>query len=171
MSRVSVIHHVPGRLRIRLPRTASSRHVEKRLLQHRGIRACRPSASAHSIVVEYQPSETDANAILSVVASVLGLPPEAISEPDGDERHPLSRRLVRFVARVNGRIATMTRGNVDLQVLLALTLIAWAGRQVVRGRARELPWSAALWYAYELFRHHSRAAALQGGVQHPIEPV
>lgn len=171
MSRVAVIHHVPGRLRLRLPKDVGSRRVEKRLLEHRGVRACRRSAGARSIVVEYHPSETDANAILSVVASVLGLPPETVTATDGDRAHPLSRRLVRVVARVNSGIAKMTRGNVDLQVLLALSLVAVALRQIVRGRARELPWSAALWYAYELFRHHAQAAPRPGIVEPPIELV
>ena len=171
MADISVMHHIPGRLRVRLPAEVSGRRIEQRLLQHAGVKAVRRSRRARSLVIEYEPSQTDASGILEVLASVLGLPPEAISDPDRKTSTPLSRAFVHAVRRLDRRVVNLTNHHVDLQSLLALSLVAWALRQILGGRARELPWSTALWYAYELFRHHAQRAPRTGGISDPPESL
>jgi Heavy metal associated domain 2 len=156
MAGASVIHHTHGRLRVRLPAAASGRRIEQHLLRHPGVTACRRSPRARSLVIEYEPAEADVSGILEVLASVLGLPADAITDTEPAVPRPLSRMLVRTVRRLNRWTATVTHHHVNLQSLLAFCLVALAVRQIVQRQARELPWSAALWYAYELFRHQAR---------------
>jgi len=83
----------------------------------------------------------------------------AAEEPGCDGPNPFSRLIIDAAAKLNAGIARVTGCHVDLRTLLAVSLLAWAVRQIVRGRARELSWSTAMWYAYELFRHHGEAVA------------
>jgi hypothetical protein len=58
------------------------------------------------------------------------------------------------VSEVNATVGRLTGGIADLRTLLPLALVAWAMRQILRGQASPLAWSAALWYAHGLFRDY-----------------
>ena len=158
--RLKVVHSIPGRLRVRLPTNARVPGLEDQLLAHSGVRAARHVPRTRSVVIQYHPEETTAETLLHALAAITGIEVDA-GFAVGDL--PLSESITGAVSRVNTVLTRHTANQIDLPTLLALSLGGWAVLQLVRGRARPLPWPTALWYAYELFRHRG-----QGGRQTPV---
>ncbi len=163
-----VIHSIPGRLRVRLPTGVDVPGLEQRLLAHSGVRAARHSPRTRSVVIQYHPEETTAETLLDVLAAIAGVEPDAGFEVGA---LPLSQSITRAVSRVNTALTQRTANQIDLPTLLALSLGGWAVLQIVRGRARQLPWPTALWYAYELFRHHGQVRGQARAQVIPAAPI
>jgi hypothetical protein len=157
--RLQIVHSTPGRLRVRLPTNAHVPGLEERLLAHSGVRAARHSPRTRSVVIQYHPDETTVKTMLDALAAITGIEADAGFEV-GDL--PLSQSIARAVSRANTALTRRTANQIDLPTLLALSLGGWAVLQLVRGRARPLPWPTALWYAYELFRHHGQGGGRTG---------
>ncbi len=169
--RLHVVHSIPGRLRVRLPTNAHVPGLEEQLLAHSGVRAARHSPRTRSVVIQYHPEDTTVKTLLDALSAITGIEADAGFEV-GDL--PLSQSITHAVSRVNTALTRHTANQIDLPTLLALSLGGWAVLQIVRGRARPLPWPTALWYAYELFRHHGQvrgqtlAQAISAG---PLRPA
>jgi hypothetical protein len=157
--RLKVVHNIPGRLRVRLPTHAHLPGLEVQLLANSGVRAARHVPRTRSVVIQYHPEETTAETLLHALAAITGIEVDA-GFAVGDL--PLSESITGAVSRVNTALTRHTANQIDLPTLLALSL-GGAVLQLVRGRARPLPWPTALWYAYELFRHRG-----QVGRQTPV---
>jgi hypothetical protein len=169
---LAVIHNIPGRLRVRLPLGVQVPGLEKQLRAHPGVKTYRHSPRARSVLLEYEPTETTAETLLELMASIAGIDVDPLEAGPGGLPAPLSHTITRAVSSLNAEIAKRTSYHLDMRTLLALSLGAWAATQIVRGRARSLPWSTALWYAYELFRHHTLALRLQAGsMPTPLQAV
>jgi hypothetical protein len=158
--RLQIVHSIPGRLRVRLPTNARVPGLEERLLAHSGVRTARHFPRTRSVVIQYHPEETTAETLLHALTAIAGVESDTGFEV-GDL--PLSESITRAVSYANTALTRRTANQIDLPTLLALSLGGWAVLQLVRGRARPLPWPTALWYAYELFRHRG-----QGGRQTPV---
>jgi hypothetical protein len=151
--RFRVVQSISGRLRIRLPAGVQVPDLEERLLAQPGVKAARHSPRTRSVLIQYHPDETSAETLLDALAATAGVEADAGFE---DEAPPLSQSITRAVSRANTVVTRRTANQIDLPTLVALSLGGWAVLQLVRGRARPLPWPTALWYGYELFRHHGQ---------------
>jgi hypothetical protein len=156
----TVVHNVPGRLRLRVPslRDVDWRRAELERLadesDHVEYLATRPAA--RSLIVEYDPDQASAAEVLSEVSNALGLQVQSY-ESTGDSATVDSRRVARRVREVvreaNSRVAEAT-GGADLRLLLPGTLFVLSIGALLGARRREMPhWHSMLWYAYNLFNH------------------
>lgn len=167
----TVVHHIPGRLRVRLPRA----HRHPRLLRELrefveglgGVEQVEINPTTGSILVHYQPeSHEQIRSLLESAARAqtpLETPPEldeADELADKIEKEAeflaghseLARQVVTAVKRLNLEIREATDNTVDLKVLLPAGLAVWAflkaGAEV----------STPLWVTLAIFSFNSFVA-------------
>ncbi len=94
--------------------------------------------------------------ILAAIAEHAGAKAPAPAAPAARGARPTVVAAVTSIFReVDARIARASGGAVGLGVLVPAALTLWAARELLRGRARPLAWSSALWYAHSLFREYA----------------
>jgi hypothetical protein len=159
MSTASVVHDIPGRLRLRLPPGANADGARQALGAESGVQACEWSPRTRSLLVLYDRDRTSGSTIVDAVARVTGL--DASMPPGGDtattEVAPagtLTLGVRDMFSDLDQRIQRTTRGLIGLRGVLPTALAAWALTEIIRGRAAPLAWSSALWYAHGLFRDY-----------------
>lgn len=163
MSRLLIVHDIPGRLRLRLPTAATTDDLPAGMLKETGVTGCRWSARTRSLLVLYRPEAADATTLADAVARQTGT--ERGPGPAGLASSPLEAGAaltvgLRDAAQVlDERVQRVTRGTLGLGSLVPLALMGWALTEVVRGRTGPLAWSSALWYAHGLYRDYSMPAS------------
>jgi hypothetical protein len=157
---VVVLHEMPGRLRLRLPPHVEGARLEAALVKEPGVEACAWRPLTRSLLVRYRPGATTSAALRGVAAVHAGPEATGTAPPRGPRlraRSPLARAIREAFTELDAGVARASRGTIDLGLLLPLGLAAWGAREIVRGQAGPLAWSAALWYAHGLFRHYGMA--------------
>jgi hypothetical protein len=158
MAPVRILHRIPGRLRLGLPRLADPREVVTALEGREGFLSWRWSQRTRSLLLLYDAQATSDEAVLSIVATRLG----GADVEQGVSRAPkpagppaLATAVSQAMAELDARVASATRGIVDVRLLFPLGLFAWAVLELSRGAVAPLAWSSALWYAHGLFRDYN----------------
>src|SRR5690242_16872946 len=149
-----VVHDIPGRLRFRAPAGLDADAVQRAVGAVPGVGACAWSPRTRSLLVLYDPAQTDRQAVVDAVAHTVGNaiadahPTIAVTavEPGGT----LALGVRQLFGELDQRVQRASRGLVGLGGLLPVALTAWALTEVVRGRVGPLAWSSALWYAHGL---------------------
>lgn len=151
-----VVHHMPGRLRVRIPAGAHSAGVVDQVTAIAGVRAASWSPRTRGLLVLYDAAATDSAAILNAVAdhtdAELTPTPDV---PNGDRPPTLAAAVTSLAQDLNVRVMRKSGGLITLGALVPLALTMWAATEVVRGRTGPLAWSTALWYAHGLFRDYN----------------
>jgi hypothetical protein len=156
-----VLHDIPGRLRIRLPRGARIEGLVDEVGQLGGVVSATWSERTRGLLVRYRPEVTSSRTLVDAVAAHAGVATVSAttaSRPSRD-RSALTGAVTATVSEVNAAVGRLTGGIADLRTLVPLGLVAWAVREILRGRAGPLAWSAALWYAHGLFRDYGLDAS------------
>jgi hypothetical protein len=161
---LAVVHDIPGRLRVRLPARARSAGLMEAIGALPGIVSCVWSDRTRSLLVRYRPEEASSQALVGAIAAHVGIlnPPAAPGPPESPASPALIDAVTRTVSALNLALGRLTGGVADLRTLLPLALVAWAAREILRGRAGPIAWSAALWYAHGLFRDYGLGARDRG---------
>jgi hypothetical protein len=164
MNGVRIVHNIPGRLRLRLPVGAETEGLPGAVDAKAGVTGCTFSPRTRSLLVRYESERVSAAEIAALVAQRAGLaaPPEALKSQEigavpAEAGVSLATGVTAAVGELDRRVQRATRGVVGLAGLLMVSLTAWALGEIVRGRARPIAWSSALWYAHGLFRDYSSA--------------
>jgi Heavy metal associated domain 2 len=154
---LAVVHDIPGRLRLRLPRGTTTAELAAVVGRQPGVIECRWAARTRSLLIQYQPGVTSPSALVEAVAAHSGAAPEPRPGPAPApvSRPPLARAIATSLAELDQGVARATRGALDLRLLFPLALAGWALREILRGQAGALAWSSALWYAHGLFRDYN----------------
>ena len=158
MASLRILHRIPGRLRLSFPDRADPRAVVTALEGQRGFLSWRWNQRTRSLLLLYDPEATSGEALLEVVANRLGAadvdqgPPQA-PRPPGPPA--LAVAVSQGLAELDARVASTTRGLVDLRLLFPIGLFTWAILELSRGAVGPLAWSSALWYAHGLFRDYN----------------
>ncbi len=157
---LTVVHDIPGRLRIRLPKGARSAGLGEALGKHAGVLSCVWSERTRGVLVRYRPEVTSSGVLIAAVAAHAGV--ESVAAPAAlasNTRPVLVGAMTRTASELNVAVGRLTGGIADLRTLVPLGLVAWAAREILRGQAGPLAWSAALWYAHGLFRDYALDAS------------
>jgi hypothetical protein len=157
---LAILHDIPGRLRVRLPRGARTEGVAEAVARLPGVANARWSPRTRSLLALYRAEEVDADDLAQSIAThadvgLAARTSHASGDADGAARAPVAAAVMETVGKVNRRIMSATRGNLSLGLLVPLALTLWALRDATRGPLRPLPWSTALWYAHGLFRDYN----------------
>jgi hypothetical protein len=137
-----VIHHIPGRLRVKLPKAKGNyallQQIKESISPRPGVKRVEVSATTGSVVVHYDPEmHEDYHTHLGDFAahqSLFALQPPEITEADEIARKiemeaefladhsDAARVVVNFVKQLNEQVKRATDNSVDLKVLLPLGL-------------------------------------------------
>jgi hypothetical protein len=155
MNEVHVVHDIPGRLRLRLPRTAHVEGLREAVAAEPGVTDCTWSPRTGSMLLRYRPEAATVAALVESVARHTGL--EVSSQPaTGPERSEPAVTAV--FGELDRRVRRATGDRAGLGGLIPMALALWAVAEIVRGRAAPLVWSSALWYAHGLYRDYHESA-------------
>jgi Heavy metal associated domain 2 len=155
---LSIVHDVPGRLRLRVPGRQGPERLDEALRGLPGVMDFTWSARTRGLLVRYRPEVTSRDAIIASVTERLDLAPAG-----GDGRpnaspgpvSPIAPATIRLFGEFDSSLRRLSGGTLDLRTLVPLVLVLWAVREIARGNAGPLPWSTALWCAHGLFRDYN----------------
>ena len=151
-----IVHHIPGRLRVRVAAPTDGDSLAEALLKVPGVRSAAWSPRARSVLVLYEPAPAAAVAILDALGEHGFVEePAAVAAPPRDARVPLARAVSDAFADLDAGVRRASRGYLALGAVVPLALTLWAVRELALGRTAPLAWSSALWYAHGLFRDYN----------------
>lgn len=151
-----IVHHIPGRLRLRLPAEAAGDALAEAIHGVPGVRSSVWSPRTRGLLVMYQPEPAVATAILDAVRDHGAVDDGGLIDTAPAQPAPtVARAVMGAFGEVDARVRRVTRGTVGLGGLIPMALVAWAARELLAGRAGPLAWSSALWYAHGLFRDYN----------------
>ena len=160
---LSVVHAIPGRIRLRIPAGARIAGLAEAVSGLEGVANAEWSPRTRSLLVRYRAATVTADEIIDLVARHADVAPTAITAAPAaaNGRSPVAAAVVELATHMNRRLAERTNGTLDLRTLVPLGLALWAVRELLRGQLAPLGWSSALWYAHGLFRDYNLPSAEQ----------
>jgi hypothetical protein len=162
LPKVTLVHHHPGRLRLRgdvLERSASvATRMCEAVSRIDGVGRVAHKRASGSLLVEYAPERIDADAILGAVSDAGVLLVEAPRRPDA------SGAVVGAARTINAQVGEATRGAADLHGIVSFALGVGAVTSLALGRQSRWPrWDNLLYWSYTFFRDvHLRDAERSG---------
>lgn len=164
---VTVVHALPGRLRLKVPRVkgdaAFARRVEERLRAVPALRQVTAVPLTGSVVVHYDPhaiTSPPALLALSEAATELfpGLNleelPRLLTLEESTPTAPtssLAAVLVGFFSRLNSQVSAATGGLIDLKMLLPLSLFGLGVRALLTDSKLKPSWYDYFWFGFSIF--------------------
>ena len=167
-SALRVVHATSGRLRMRGPARVLNEQLADSVRNLAGVKACRYSPQARSLLVLFEPPTITARSIVEAAARHAGIDDGEVvglaHEPDGrafdgNGHSAFAAGMAEAFGAVDQQVRRATRGMTGLGALLPIALTLWAMREIALGRAAPLAWSSALWYAHGLFRDYNSPPA------------
>ena len=158
---ISIVHDIPGRLRLRLASVPGLEDLARELTAGAvpGVVDCVWSPRTGSLRIHYDRAALTAEPIVDWVArrAAADKPePERVPSrsPVSGPRATFATALRATMVELNRRVTRVTGGTLDLSGVFVASLLVWAAREMVRGRMVPLAWSTALWYAHGLFHDY-----------------
>ena len=142
LQRAQIVHHIPGRLRIKLPsakgKAAMLEHIKRALSPQHGVRRVDVNPMTGSVLVHYEPDFHNEYLLRLAAhaenAKLFTLEPPELTETDEfvhkvkveaeflASRSEAARTIVDFFKRLNESVKVATGNAVDLNVLLPLSV-------------------------------------------------
>ena len=158
-----VVHHVPGRLRIRVQGAGDAGFLEdvrRVLVGLPGVETVRLSEESSSVVIGYSRTDPDFVSRLASLASSLGFEADALpgQAGDADERELPSRLphshlaegIVSTASRLDAELRRTSGGYVDLKMLVPIAACAASGLSMRRGQGTPM-WLTLAIFAFNAF--------------------
>jgi hypothetical protein len=161
---LELVHHHPGRLRVRAAVLRDDAELAERITQALegmpGIARVTHNARTGSVLVEYEPGLVEPDAIAEQIAKTAQL----ISPFDPRAAKPVFRpagALIEGTRELNAIAEELTGGRVDLRSLVPAALAGAAAYSFAFGKGPRLPrWDNLLWWSYSVFHSlHAREIA------------
>ncbi len=166
MKSAHVVHHVPGRVRIRVPGAGQGLHqLADQVAAVPGIESVRTSPHTDSMIIHYDEEspgagQPDAAQAIKQLLNI-AMPEEAQAserivralelESDYLTKHSVTaRRLVHFVRGLNARLKLATDNSLDLPVLLPAGLAVLSALTARKSRPSPL-WITLLIFSFNSF--------------------
>jgi len=171
-----IVHHTPGRLRLRVPREAlngrGAEAVHSALAERPGVLQVRVTPLAGSLLVRYDPARAQlADLTAALQRAGLHIAP-AVAEPPParpDEPTALGQLIDRLAGQLDERVDRATGHRLDLRTLLPVGLGALALRELLAGRVQAAPWYVLLWWSFDSYLKLRRRPP--GGPASPPDPL
>lgn len=161
---LTLVHHHPGRLRVRadvfVRDVAAFERVREALALMDGVEKATHNPVAGSVLITYQPGRCDVDEVLDRVAEAAGLG-EVIDEVEARARRAgPAVGVIRAVRSVDEAVRAVGSERVGLAELVPAALAATAVvSAAMTDRKALMPrWDSLLWWSYSVFRDwHARA--------------
>jgi hypothetical protein len=156
---LTVVHDIPGRLRLRLPAGAMSAGLAEAIGQLSGVMSSTWSDRTRGLLVQYDPERVTARSIVDAVSvrADVDIDDAPRSASLNGAKPKIAAAVAEVVEEMDARVVRATGGVAGLGIVVSMGLALWAATEIVRGRVAPLAWSSALWYAHGLFRdYHPR---------------
>ncbi|UCH83520.1 MAG: heavy-metal-associated domain-containing protein [Candidatus Latescibacterota bacterium] len=145
---ISVVHHIPGRIRLRIPSLIGRDDTVARLQETLGriepVRRVDISATTGSVLFDYDKNRVSADTLAAAVIRLLGLEREL----EKDVQPVLVDELRGFERSLNRAVYEKTRGALDLKTALFIVLAAMGIQKMVKQGGMALPAGfTLLWWA------------------------
>ena len=165
---IYIAHHIPGRLRLRIPwlrdHAAEGTRLAETLAVLGGIKTVEVRTSTGSVLCHYDPLDLGEREIVAVLKEATGIdivtrPGEPSPSAEAEiaraalsEGNALARAAVTFFKETNLDVLKMTEGRIDLGTLVALAFAATGAIEVVAtGKLPAPQWSQLAWWAFRTF--------------------
>jgi hypothetical protein len=181
---ISIVHAVPGRIRLKISRLKRDPKyavtIRDRLLSLPGIRQVEANPLTASVLVSYNESATTFPALVPNLSEAL----QQFANPDLDRKQieamltaprngngahppvPLANRINSVLGTMDEGVDWVTGGNVDLRVLLPLSLfVLGVGRLLSSSNVQFPTWFDLLWFSFGTFVALNAGRVVQ--VEHP----
>ncbi|HEX2923761.1 MAG TPA: hypothetical protein VHS28_07030 [Chloroflexota bacterium] len=158
----SLVHAVPGRMRIRLSRKHRSTEIMRALAQALssvdGVRQVQSNPISGSVLLLYDPEVLGVESVLPAArAAGLDIVEPGSSLAADDPISPAALGINTAFGRLDSTVAKLTGGFIDAKTLVPLGFIAAAARRVATSGASldNIPWHTLLWYAFGVFTSYN----------------
>ncbi len=146
-----IAHTSTGRLRIRIPsqkgNLAALKAQGDQLAACPGILSIEVNPGMGSILLLHQTTVREI-AAYAVSRNLFSLEAQKSSKLPSGKRN---RNLGETFKSIDRQIKDLTGGDVDLSGFAVAALVMAGSAQILSGTAGPIPWSAAYWYAYNLY--------------------
>jgi hypothetical protein len=178
---LALIHHHPGRLRVRadtLRNHEVGEAVRTALGTERGITLVSHNPNTGSVLVEYEVGSVEPDAVLEILAKAAGLdPPTHDAIPRGREPALVAIDVAR---ELNDMFYELTGYRGDLRVVVPAGLAALAAYSFGVSKSDRLPrWDNLLYWSYNIFTQlhrreidgssRGRSGGAANGARHVVE--
>jgi hypothetical protein len=171
---LELVHHHPGRLRVRAAALRDDAEIAAAITAALeampGIARVTYRAQTGSVLVEYEPGLVEPDAIADRIAAAAHL----ISPFDPRAAKPPMRpagAIIEGTRELNAIAEELTGGRIDLRTIVPAALAGAAAYSFAFGKGPRLPrWDNLLWWSYSVFHSlHAREIA-QAGREPSSEP-
>jgi hypothetical protein len=178
---LELVHHHPGRLRVRADVLREDEQHEASSLAVRvretlealpGVTRTTHNARTGSLLVEYEPGLVEPDAIVTRIAQIAGL----ASPFDPAARQLKSTTVAEMVVdgarELNAIVFELTGWKTDLRSIVPASLAALSAYSFIKTKEERLPrWDNLLWWSYSVFTQlHQREIQHRAVVREPIVP-
>lgn len=151
---LELVHHHPGRLRVRAEAFRLRPEVVLRVRDAigalPGITRFSPGQRTGSLLVEYQPGQVEPDDVLQLIADAADM--QWLGEGTVRARRQPGLVAVGVAKELNQITMELTGARADLRVLVPTALAALAGYSFAYGKEPRLPrWDNLLYWSYNIF--------------------
>jgi hypothetical protein len=153
--RLRVVAHLPGRLRVRaetfrvLPEVAEE--VVARVREEQGVSSATASDITGSVLVLYDPRETQILRLLRTIVRAGGLAGVEVDRDDQAPPAPPGVRVRAALGRLDERVRAVTGGKMDARAAVPGALVLLGLGRLVTGPVRVPEWYDLLFWSFVTF--------------------
>src|SRR5262245_14289717 len=115
---LEVVHHIPGRVRLRIPATANAARLSDAVSALPGVRSAVWSPLTRGLLVLYDPERADEAAIVAAIADHAHVEIASPDQAPGNGHRPtVAGTVTSLFSAVDARVTGATGGAVTLGVL------------------------------------------------------
>jgi hypothetical protein len=153
---IEIAHHHPGRLRLRSgafgPEHNGAGRARQALDATAGVTAVTLDERTGSLLVCYEPSRVEVDALVGAVAEATGLVVRVRKKPPRTETESAAVRVIEAMRGLEALTLQATGGRMGLSTLIPATLAGLSAVVFVKVPARRLPrWDNLLYWSYSIF--------------------
>ena len=158
-SPLHLVHHHPGRLRVRAEAFLGEASDDSVVADVRaaiegipGVTGMTHNPQTGSLLIHYEPGLAEPGLIAERIADAAGLDGVVDDASDRSRRVEPATVLVRTVKALNGATREITGGRADLTVLVPAALASVAAYSFAKSDNDRMPrWDNLMWWSYSMF--------------------
>lgn len=158
---LELVHHRPGRLRVRSDALCSStddasaarvERIRASVSPVHGVRSIAHNARSGSILVEYVPGDVEPDALVEAIGRAAGLELASRTSGEGARRRTVAEAAIGIARELDAIAGALTGGRADLRVLVPGAMVGLAAYSFAVNKDRLPRWDNLAYWAVALFQ-------------------